>query len=268
MKTDTKIKAGARKKKGRSAAIVRRWKRFFGVSCSHAEHINRRAWDKAMEIRKDLKPNFTFHLGDFMDTTAFRSGAAGTVDQTKSPRADMECGIFHLQMMEPNLVLCGNHEERLWRFVDSPNAIVAEYAWHLIEQTKAAVKGMGAEFVEYNGQFQGVMLGPALLTHGTIFNVNAARDMAETYGGGQVRYVIFGHTHTIGVGQARATHGCTGINIGCLTDRRDMGYAQGRRQTWAWVNACITGEYCETGFTWNLHELDRETVTFGGAENA
>lgn len=265
MKTDTKTKV---KGKARSAAIVRRWKRFFGVSCSHAEHINRRAWDKAMEIRKDLKPEFTFHLGDFMDTTAFRSGAAGTADEMANPEADLECGIFHLQMMEPDLVLCGNHEQRLWGYTSVRDAKVASYAHRLISDINASVKGMGAELVEYKGQFQGVMMGPALLTHGTIFNVNAARDMAETYGGGDVRYVMFGHTHTIAVGQARAAHGCTGINIGCLTDRRDMGYAQGRRQTWAWVNACITGEYCDNGLVWNLHELERETVTFGGAENA
>lgn len=262
MKTKTKVKGK------RAPAVVRRWKRFFGVSCSHAEHINRRAWDKAMEIKRDLAPEFTFHLGDFMDTTAFRSGAAGTPDERKSPRTDFESGIFHIQMMEPNLVLCGNHEARLWSHLYSSSAIVADLAHQLITDTKAAVKAVGAEFVEYNGQFQGIMMGPALLTHGTIFNVNAARDMAETYGGGDVRYVVFGHTHTVSVGMARAAHGCMGINIGCMTDRRDMPYAQNRRQTWAWVNACITGEYCDTGLSWTLHELDREDVSFSAAENA
>lgn len=254
--------------KNKAPSVVRSWKKFFGLSCTHADHINRRAWDKALAIKKDLDPDFTFHLGDFLDTTAFMSGMAGSGREQESPKADLECGLFHLQTMEPDLVLCGNHEDRLWRHLESKSYIVAEYAHDIIGKVQAACKGMGSELVPYSGQFQGVMMGPALLTHGTIFNVNAARDMAETYGSNEVRFVIFGHTHTVAIGMARAAHGCMGINVGALTDRRAMEYAKNRRQTWAWVNACITGEYCDNDMVYQLHVLDQEKAIFNQAEAA
>ena len=187
------------KKKNKSAAIVRPWKKFFGVSCTHAEHINKRSFDKALEFKKDFKPDYTFHLGDFLDTTAFRSGALGTSDGMASPELDLECGMFHITQLEPNLILCGNHEQRLWRFINSPNAIVAD-----------------------------------------------------------VKQAVFGHTHTVGIGMARHQQPSMGINIGCMTDQRNMDYAANRRQTLAWTNAFIYGEYCKNDFKHHLEIVDNE----------
>ena len=129
---------------------------------------------------------------------------------------------------------------------------------NLIGRIKKQAKSLNAELVEYKGIWEGRMLGSALLTHGSIFNVNAARDMAEMYGGGDVKQVVFGHTHTVGIGMARHQQPSMGINIGCMTDQRNMDYAANRRQTLAWTNAFIYGEYCKNDFKHHLEIVDNE----------
>ena len=225
--------------KRKSPAIVRGWKRFFGVSCTHARHVDRDAWRAALKAQSDYNPHFTFHLGDFCDTGAFRSGR-GENDGSDPVDPDLTSGLVHLRELEPQLILCGNHEQRLWRYLSSRNDIVAYASHQAINCIHRCASDLHAELVEYTGIWSGRMLGNHLLTHGTIYNVNAARDMAEMYGN-----VIFGHTHTVAIGKGRRIDNPTGYNIGALVSAPNMDYAANRRQTMAWTTAWVRGEYCD-----------------------
>lgn len=215
-----------------------------------------------LKARAAFAPHFTFHLGDFIDTTGWRSGARNA-ELADDYRGDISTGLVHLDQLQPQLVLCGNHEARLWRERSNPDGRIAGLADELISVVRRSVVNAGAEFVEYDGVFQGRMLGDYLLTHGTIYNVNACRDMAERYGN-----VIFGHTHTAGISQGRNANPAQGINIGTLTDQRLMTYAHNRPQTFAWRQAWVFGEYCADEMIPQLHIHKHEQVKFKTAKNA
>lgn len=231
------------KPKGASngAAVVRNWKRFWLCGCTHAAFIDRQAWDEALAHKRDFAPHFTAHLGDYCDTTAFM-GAHGAEANPEPVSPDIETGLMHLNMLEPQLVMDGNHDQRPYRYLNSKSEIKAYAAFHATQAMQKCIRQeLKAEHHLYTGGEQGVMLGNFRLMHGTIYNVNAARDMAETYGN-----VIFVHTHTVAVANARHHSQAQGINAGCLLDVKAMTYAQNRRQTKAWQHAWVYGEYCDT----------------------
>lgn len=250
------------RKTAEAPAVVRRWKTFFGVSCTHARYVDREAWTAALKFKRDLRPDFAFHLGDFCDTSAFRSGRSEN-DGSEPVEPDLVTGLNHLGELEPQLVLCGNHEQRLWRFLGSRNEVVAYAAHHAVMQLRDTVRHLKAELVEYEGIWSGRMLGNHLLTHGTIYNVNAARDMAEMYGN-----VIFGHTHTVAIGTGRRADRPTGYNIGALVSAPNMDYAANRRQTMAWTSAWVHGEYCDNDCRPTLHIHRTPTMAFHPANQA
>ena len=257
-------KSGNKSKAQRDKApsVTRKWKRFFGVSCSHAKMVDRSAWQAMLKAKESHDPHFTFHLGDFVDTTCWRSGASGG-DLADDYRGDISTGLTHLDQLQPQLVLCGNHEARLWRELNNKDGKIAGLASELISHIRRAVIKGNAEFVEYDGILQGRMLGDFLLTHGTIYNQMACRDMAEMYGN-----VIFGHTHTAAIQQARGMNQAMGVNVGTLTCKHAMEYAHCRRQTLAWRQAWVFGEYCDTKLMPNLHIHANEPIKFEKAQNA
>ncbi len=61
--------------------IVRKWKKFFAVGCSHGHLADQSALATALKFKSAWKPDTVMHLGDFMDLAALRSGAKGTPDE-------------------------------------------------------------------------------------------------------------------------------------------------------------------------------------------
>ena len=146
-----------RSNKGKQApSVSRKWKRVWGVSCSHARHVDRSAWQAMLKAKAAFKPHFTFHLGDFVDTTGWRSGARNA-DLADDYRGDISTGLTHLEQLEPQLILCGNHEARLWRELSNKDGRIAGLADELICHIRKHATRWGAEFVEYDGIFQGRM---------------------------------------------------------------------------------------------------------------
>jgi predicted phosphodiesterase len=228
-------------------AVVRRWKKFLGVSCSHAKHVDPDAWKAMLDFKRSFNPDFTVHFGDYCDTGALRSGRSQT-EKADAIRPDIETGLRHLHELEPNLVLDGNHDERPYRFLESRDEAVAFTAETLVTLIRKEVtQRIKAEHVLYEGIWSGRMLGNWFLTHGTIYNENACRDMAEMYacqetlGGG----VMFGHTHTMGTAMGRSMARIQGVNIGCLCSAPNMDYAKNRRKTMSWTTGWVYGEYCD-----------------------
>jgi hypothetical protein len=97
---------------------------------------------------------------------------------------------------------------------------------------------MGCRRIPYDGVFQRLVIGNVTFTHGTIYNENSARDMAEMYGG----QVIFAHTHRAQIGEGRTFQESTGYCVGTLTRRGEMDYAKCRRATFGWRQGLVFGE--------------------------
>jgi len=218
--------------------IGKKYERFIAVSCSHGKYADKTAIEAVLTMRDKWKPSIVVHLGDWCDTTAFRSGAHGTSDESEPVAPDIDGGIMFLKEYRPTHVLDGNHEDRIPRLLNSNNALVAYSAQQATNYIDESFKKIGCRRIPYNGVFQTLVIGNVTFTHGTIYNENSARDMAEMYGG----QVIFGHTHRAQVGEGRTLKESTGYCAGTLTRRGEMDYAKCRRATFGWRQGIVYGE--------------------------
>jgi hypothetical protein len=224
---------------------IRKWNRFAAVGCSHGNHIDPVAKDSVIDFAKSFKPHKFIHLGDFLDMEAFMGGGNG---QGEPVAPDIEAGLQFLEEANFNVILGGNHEARLWELQHSNNEIVAECSTRIIKDIEGTAKKLNAELIPYTGIFQEYRLGDGLFTHGTIYNENCCRDMAEMYCKNGVRVTMFAHWHRVGYAKGRRDDNPTGICVGTLTKRGtscNMSYSHRRRSSMAWSQGIVYGEYSE-----------------------
>ena len=231
---------------------IRNWKRLLAVACSHGGLADPTAIAAVVKFKRQFRPHKTIHLGDFTDTTAFRSGAKGSSDETEPVRPDIDAGLEFIEQLGADLVFCGNHEARIWRLAHHYNAIVSELSKHVIERIQSRCKRQRAELVEYDGVWQQRTIGNFKFMHGVFYSENAARDHAEAYGN-----CVHGHTHRSGIAKGRRDDNPTGFNVGTLTKIPNMDYANTRRATLAWSQGFVFGEYCDDLCQLYLHEQPR-----------
>lgn len=238
------------------ANITHRWRRLMAVSCSHAKYCDKEAWKAVLTFKERFKPHCTLHLGDFVDLTSLMSGAKGT-SEAEPLIPDIDTGLQHLRELRPQIVLAGNHEVRAYKLRGSPSAPVAYASHKIVEAMEQTCSKLKARLVPYDGVFQMVDVADVGFCHGSIFNEMAARDQAEMACNATRRKVAFGHTHKVSVQSGRTLTGGTGYNIGTLTTRAAMDYANTRRATLAWTQAFLWGEYCEELGQSSLHITQR-----------
>ena len=229
--------------------IVRPWKKFIVVSCSHGLAADPIALDAVCKWIEIHRPTRRIHLGDFIDLSAFMGGAVDGVGDPLKP--DIDSGLEFLKRMNATDIMAGNHEHRCWRDLYSHNQLRAEAARATIEQIETTALKLHASFYPYNGVFSVFKIGNFSFTHGTMFNENAARDMAETYGN-----VYFGHIHKTVMARGRTFAPSLGISVGCLIKRGVLVYANTRRATLSWGQGFGFGEYCDDMVVPNLYTHD------------
>jgi len=236
------------------ANITRAWKRALFVGCSHGVHADPAALEAVLEFRKKWKPHHAVHLGDFMDTAAFRSGVRGTSDESEPIAPDVDAGLRFLEQMECTHVLCGNHEQRVFDLRGSNSAIVAACADEVVRGIQSKCRKLKASLHEYTGVWQEVRFGPVRAMHGVFFGENAIRDHAESFGP-----TVHAHTHRAGMAKGRTSGNPTAWCVGTLTQVENMDYASRRRATLAWSQGFVWGEIsADRAMLW-LHEQPRGT---------
>ena len=226
------------------ANVVRSWKKFMAVGCSHGHHADQALLDKVLAFKRRWKPHTTLHLGDAVDLACLRAGAAGTADDAVDPESDLHDGLTFLSRLEPQVYFLGNHEARLNTLMESPRAIVAALAARVMTQITDRAKEMKCQVVDYNFQNGWRQLGDCLLGHGYMINENSVRDHAEAVCGGTATKVIIAHLHRVQQAEGRNRAHPTGYCVGWLGDVNAMGYAANRRATTSWSRGFAWGEYC------------------------
>jgi predicted phosphodiesterase len=215
------------------------WKKWMAVGCSHGNSIDPAAREAVLTFRDRWKPDTVLHLGDFVDLSAFRAGAirdTNESDHAADVAGDLMAGVEFLHELKPNFILLGNHEARLWKYRESPNALLAYAAQLSIQKIEDTAKALKAKITPY-GIRNFVSLGDTKFVHGYMFNLAAIRDHAETYGN-----VVLAHLHRVGWERARNIDGASGHCVGMLADF-DMQYASTRRATLAWSQGFAYGYY-------------------------
>lgn len=210
------------------------------VGCSHGSLASQRAIDAVLRFRDEFKPHFVAHLGDFLDTTAFRAHATNTPDEGANISEDIAAGLRFLIQLRPNVVLCGNHEDRLWRLRAHPKAIVAECAARIVSDIQQLCDRARIKLIPYAYEAH-YQLGNYKLLHGVLFGENATRDHAEMFGN-----CVHAHTHRPAVAQGRRADHPTAYCVGTLANIPAMDYAKTRRSTYGWGYGFVWGYYSNT----------------------
>ena len=223
--------------------MAKKIKRVMAVSCTHGASIDLEAAAKVLRVKREHKPHITIHLGDWMDTAAFMRSASER-ERGQSIIDDVEAGLSFLSEYKPDVLFCGNHDDRLWQDVHHPNKIRADCARLVIDRIEAYCALKKARLIPYTGALDStgwLKIGPVVWGHGVMFGENAARDHAEAFAS-HAKHVVFGHTHRVLVQSGRTMGETMGHSIGCLCDKPAMAYAKNRRQTMAWQHAVMIGE--------------------------
>ena len=228
--------------------ITHKWKRLFAVGCSHGDLIDPLAAEAVLRFKAAWKPHTTIHLGDFVDTAAFRAGAKGTSDESAPISPDFNAGLSFLKALRPNLIFCGNHEARLWRLEKHHNAVVSQCATDLIERIRTRAALCKAELVEDWGIRSWRTIGNYKFGHGYLFGENFLRDTAEAHGN-----CVVAHAHRAGMANGRRDDSATAYCVGTLSDIPNMDYAGARRSTLSWSAGFVWGEYCDDKCVLWLH---------------
>jgi predicted phosphodiesterase len=234
-------------KSNRSPAVVKKWRRFLVVSCSHGDLADPVALAAVLRFKKSWGPDTTLHLGDAFDTRAFRTGAKGGSDEAASIFPDLDAGFAFLESLRPAWFICGNHEDRLWSLREHYNAQISALSTVLVERIESRCAEIGAKVIPY-GFKANMRLGNFTILHGTVFGENASRDHAEMWGN-----CIHGHTHRAGIGYGRRADNPVGICTGHLLDVSRASYAKSRRSTMSWSQGFVWGEYSDTRTVCWLH---------------
>lgn len=242
-------------------AVVQKWKRFIVCGCSHGLMVDDAAASCLLKFRDDYKPDATIHLGDWMDTTAFRAGAKGTKDEGADIDEDMLAGLQFLERLKPTVVFNGNHEQRAWEKQDAPRADTAKAAQDVVKNcTKFIRDNLKARYVDtYTITESWLWLGPYKLGHGWMFSESAIRDHADFAGD-----CIIAHLHRYGVERGRRLNGATGICVGMMADGRRLSYANRNKSKAKWTTSFLYGEYSDTALIHHPYIIQESApVTFG-----
>lgn len=228
-----------------------KWKKYLAVGCSHGEFLDPEARDAVLTFKERWQPHTTLHLGDFIDLAAMREGAMNNPsakDRAKNVAHDVNEGIVFLNELRPSRILFGNHEARIYRLQGSPNALASHAANTVMEDIEECAKKLRAQIIPYHNRAF-TQLGDTKFLHGFLYNVQAIRDTAETFG----CRTVMAHVHRVGQERARMLSGVSGYALGMLM-RFDAEYANTRRATLGWSQGFAYGEYNDQHCTVNLCE--------------
>lgn len=225
------------------------WKRFLALGCSHGQYADPESLSEILRFKREFKPHTTMHLGDALDFTAFRAGAKGTKDATERIEFDLDAGLDFIKELRPNVYFLGNHEDRINRFIGHPDAITSYAAAKVMNEVSETCRKMRTQIVPYDNELGWLRFGDALFGHGYMFNQNAIRDHAETFG-----KCVFAHLHRTGIERARQRDGAVGYCVGWLGQKQKAGYAKTFRSRLAWNNGYAWGRYSDSQTIIRLEE--------------
>lgn len=221
---------------------LRAWKRIAAIGCTHGDHVDWKVFDHCVAFMDRYKAEHRIHLGDVLDTAAFRSGAKGTKDEARPIAPDYNAGIKALEKMRPTVITWGNHDVRLLDLMDHPSAIVSMAAGSLWNELQSVAKRLKAKTVPYDIEDGWIKIGGHYWGHGYQYNESAVRDTAEMLGGP----VVMAHLHRPLQERGRMRMSKDSFCVGLQANPRMMSYARRRRATTRWGHGCVWGEVCET----------------------
>ncbi len=233
------------------------YKRFLAFGCSHGSLVDPKAVAKVAKFKAAFKPHTVIHLGDVYDFAAFRHGAPGTKDEAASLAPDINAGSRLIEELEPTNVIIGNHDVRVWKLADHPNAIIAHAAACCRNEFLTACERVHAKVLDtYDINKSWIELGDTKVLHGFMYNEMAMRDHAEHFG-----KCMIAHLHRAGADSGRRNDHPTCHCVGTLSSVGRAEYANTRRATARWSHGFTWGEYNDKECHVNLSQCPQGEAT-------
>ena len=220
---------------------IQKYERVMAIGCRHGDLANLAVCQQILDFKKRFKPKHRFDLGDVVDTAAFRHGAKGTADETRPVDPDKISAVTWFEQYEPTHLAWGNHDWRLFNWMNHPSAIISHSAatvWNDLNKTLARLKCETLPYILRKNWFE---LGGMYWGHGQFFNETALRQHAEYLGGP----CVMAHIHAPQVAQGRTRDWSQSFCVGMLADIEKLSYADGNRSTGRWGAGCVWGEVSE-----------------------
>jgi hypothetical protein len=215
------------------------WKRVLALGCSHGIYADPDAIAAVLKFKASFRPDYTIHLGDAIDCTAFMSSTVR--DGSGDPiEPDVDGGLRFLRQLRPTHFLLGNHEHRLHRLIHSKHELVRFAAAQVLDGITDECRALKCKMIPYTGNSQELVIGNVRFMHGTVYSENATRDHAESYAPWKGS-VVHAHTHRAGMATGRRADSPLGFSVGTLTQRDALEYAKTRRATLSWSQAFVWG---------------------------
>lgn len=233
------------------ANINKQWKKFMAVGCNHGYWADPSALAGVLEFKAKYKPHTRIHLGDYMDTTSFRTGA-GTKDHAGEIVEDLSVGIKFLNDYEPTLLFNGNHDIRIWESLDDVNAHRRFAAQELVKRITKTIGKIDFE-QDYDIRHSVRRIGDTIFTHGFMYNDQGIRDHATHFG-----KCVIAHLHKVAAVPASRFDGPVGYCVGYLGDGTKFDYAARRKAVSQWSQGFAWGEYSDKECLVWLNERNRE----------
>ena len=157
---------------------------------------------------------------------------------------DYADGKMFLETYRPEVLIRGNHDERLWDLAQKDNGILSDFAIKCVQEVETLAAKIGFRMLEYNKRTGIYRVGSLKCIHGYFSGVTAARRTALAYGS-----VVMGHGHAIDHQTIEGIDPRMGRMVGCLC-LLDMEYNRAQigtlRHAHGWLAGVVnerTGEY-------------------------
>ena len=227
--------------------------------CVHSSLACPTAQDAVLGFVESYKPDVRIDLGDVHDFTAFRAGAAGTRDESASVDLDYDAGVDWLRRYRPTHRTLGNHDNRLYRFLDHRSAIIARCAREIVEDLRKVDEENGTEVRPYHMKRGWFRFGDTNFGHGWMYNMHAVRDHVESFGKCVIAHLHVPQHHP----GRRVDDNAQGWCVGTLIDPDKAEYAHANRNWLTWAHGFVWGEYTDD---YTVVRLERATCAHGGPE--
>lgn len=241
------------------AHVGRRWKRVLAVGCTHGNLAAPQAIKDVLEFNRRFQPHHRIHLGDGLDTTCFRRGARGSKDGTVRPHDDFAAFESFWDRFEPTVYTPGNHEWRLFKLSEDPDAIVSTLASQLWERIQSRVRKSRALTCPYSVRKGWVHLGGVAWGHGHSYAMNALRETAKANG----MPTVMAHLHTPHQLPGRTVRDTPSFCVGALADEEQLAYGHERLASLEHAHGFVYGEMTDTeAHLWLVRAANGEKFHF------